>query len=217
MFGIQSIVFKKFLKINVPNYYLYLLSGLLPWIFLTQTLQMTASIFVYSSELLKSFRINPLVLVMSQVLDNLVNFIFAFVIIFIPVFFVSDVSNLHGLWFMPVNLILLILGTSFLAVFISMFNVFFRDTSFVLSFVISVVFFITPIFYPKEYIPEVYRWIVSLNPFYYFIEPFRISIVEFSLNNYLMSLMRGFGFLSMIMVTTIIYWRRKRNEFYYYL
>lgn len=217
MFGVQSLVFKKFLRLDIPNYFLFLVSGLLPWIFLTQTLQMTAPIYVYSAELLKSFRINPLVLVISQVMDNLFNFLFAFIIIFIPVAFMSDVGDLTGLWFMPLNLMLLILGTSFLSVFVSVFNVFFRDTSFVLNFGISVVFFMTPIFYPKHFMPQGYQWIIYLNPFYYFIEPFRVSIINFNMHEYLLSLARGSAFLAVIMAVTILYWKKKRNEFYYYL
>jgi lipopolysaccharide transport system permease protein len=217
MFGVQSVVFKKFLRLEIPNYFLFLLSGLLPWIFITQTLQMTASVYVNAADLLKSFKINPLVLVISQVLDNLFNFFIAFTMMFIPIWFMSDIDVHMGFLFMPLNFVILVLGTTFLSVFISTFNVFFRDASFVLTFVISIVFFLTPIFYPISYIPESYRWIINLNPFYYFIAPFRMSLIDFKLDVYLDTVMRALVFLAGVICFTVIYWRKKKNEFYYYL
>lgn len=217
MFGVQSLVFKKFLRLEIPNFFLFLLSGLLPWIFLTQTIQMTTPILAQSGDLLKAFRINPLVLVVAQIIDNLINFIFAFFILFIPVYISSETGNKMGLFFLPVNIFLLMIGVSCMSIFLSVFNVFFRDTNFVLSFIISILFFVTPIFYPIEYIPIHMRWIVSLNPFYYFIEPFRISIVNFDMQAYFISTGKGLLVVSVMSLITYIFWKRKRNEFFYYL
>ena len=53
MFGVQSLVFKTFMKIQVPDYHLFLLGGLLPWIFFSSTIQMGTPIFVTQSHLLR--------------------------------------------------------------------------------------------------------------------------------------------------------------------
>ena len=63
MYWIQTQVFSRFLKLNVSNYALFLLSGLLPWIFIVQTLEMCASLFVWSSRMFKAFPVSPLVYV----------------------------------------------------------------------------------------------------------------------------------------------------------
>src|SRR5665647_1643549 len=62
MFGVQSLVFKRFLGLQIPDYYLFLLGGLLPWIFMSSTIQMGTPIFVTQAQLLRSFKINPMVL-----------------------------------------------------------------------------------------------------------------------------------------------------------
>ena len=41
LYSVQSIVFRKILKIDVPDYSLFLMGGLLPWIFITNTLEMS--------------------------------------------------------------------------------------------------------------------------------------------------------------------------------
>jgi ABC-type polysaccharide/polyol phosphate export permease len=38
MFVVQSLVFKRFLKIEIPDSFVFLLGGLLLWIFITQTI-----------------------------------------------------------------------------------------------------------------------------------------------------------------------------------
>ena len=81
MFGAQSVAFKKFLRLDVPNYYLFLLGGLLPWIFLVNSLQMCTPVFEEKGPLLKSFKIQPLVVLSAQLFDNFVNFLFAFFIL----------------------------------------------------------------------------------------------------------------------------------------
>src|ERR1035437_5970491 len=55
LYGVQSLVFMKFLKLQVPNYTLFLLSGLLPWVFIVQSVEMCTSLIVINGKLFKSF------------------------------------------------------------------------------------------------------------------------------------------------------------------
>ena len=74
-FGVQALVFGYFIKMDVDNYLLYLVAGLIPWIFISQTLEMTTPVFVASGALMKSFAASPLVYLCSQVADNFFNFL----------------------------------------------------------------------------------------------------------------------------------------------
>lgn len=140
MFGVQSLVFKKFLKLDIPDYFLFLLGGLLPWIFLTTTIQMGTPVFVTQSQLLRSFKINPMVILSSQVLDGFINFIASFILILLPLYLLSDRSFL-SLLLLPIALIPLFLGTLGLTITLSILNVFFRDLNFVMGFLFSLLFF----------------------------------------------------------------------------
>ncbi len=68
-FGVQSLVFKRFLKLDIPNYFLFLLGGLLPWIFFTSTVQMGTPIVVNQASLMKSFKINQWVILGALIYD----------------------------------------------------------------------------------------------------------------------------------------------------
>lgn len=213
MFGVQSLVFRKFLKIDVPDYFLFLLGGLLPWIFFTQTVQMGTPIFVVQSQLLRSFKINPMVILGAQVLDSFINFIVSFLLIMLPFYLYED-KSLSSLIYLPLAIIPLLLGTLSFTISLSVLNVFYRDINFVMSFVFSLLFFLTPIFYPVEYVPLEFRWLITYNPIVFFIEPFRIIIHQTSEALFFIAWMKGMGASLAAVLLTLLIWKRKQNDFY---
>lgn len=215
MFGVQSLVFKTFMRIQVPDYNLFLLGGLLPWIFFSSTIQMTTPLFVSQSHLLRSFKINPMVIFGSQVLDNFINFVASFLLIVLP-FYLSTGRDFSTLLLLPLALIPLLIGTLSIGVALSTINVFFRDTNFVMGFIFNLLFYVTPVFYPKEYIPTNWQWIVDFNPAIYLLNPFR-SLIYFSDGTFWMATLKGFGVSLVLFLTAVIIWKRKRNAFYHKL
>ena len=212
MFGVQSLVFKKFLRLDVPNYYLFLLGGLLPWIFFSTTIQMATPVFVSQSSLLRSSKINPLVILGSQVMDNFINFLASFLLILFP-FYLYAGKDFLSLTLLPLALIPLLMGTLGLSIALSTINVFFRDTNFVMGFIFNLLFFLTPIFYPRDYIPENMRWMVDLNPIFYLLDPFR-QLIYFGGDQFWPALLKGFVVGIVASGLAAIIWKRKRNAFY---
>jgi ABC-type polysaccharide/polyol phosphate export permease len=215
MFGVQSLVFKTFMRIQVPDYNLFLLGGLLPWIFFSSTVQMTTPLFVTQSYLLRSFKINPMVILTSQVVDNFINFIASFLLILLP-FYLSSDRSLSGLLLLPFALIPLLIGTLSLGITLSTINVFFRDTNFVMSFIFNLLFYITPVFYPKSYIPVKWQWLVDINPAVYLLNPFR-SVIYFEGNTFWIDLLKALGISILLLCIAVGVWKRKRNDFYHKL
>lgn len=215
MYGAQSYAFGHILKINIQNFNLHLLLGLLPWLCITQSIQMSATLLITSGPLLKSYNIHPFVIIASQALDNLVNFILAFLLILLPLAFYSEVSLPRlGLLLIPVtSLVFFVLAFSWIT---SIVTVFFRDTAFVLGFILSVSFFLTPIFYNIDMVDEHLRWLVRFNLFYIAIEPFQ-KILSPDLQLFWQS-----SFLSVIVSALLtgsayLLWKWKRNEIFRYL
>ncbi len=216
VYGVQSQVFSRVLKINVPDYYLFLLAGLLPWLFIAQTLEMGTPVFLSNQSLLKAFPVNPLVYLMAQVLDNFVNFLAAFFCLIIPLSFVYPLS-MYGVLLLPVALFFLAVGVTGVVWVLATAQVFFRDTRFLVSFVLSISFFMTPIFYPIEYVPANLRWIVQINPFYVFIAPFRACLYDFHVTEFFMSAGHAAAYALLAMGCAYGYWCWKKNEVYLYL
>jgi ABC-type polysaccharide/polyol phosphate export permease len=177
IYGAQSYAFGRILHIDVSHYNLFLVTGLIPWIFITQSIDMTTSAILVSAPMLKSLPIHPVVLVIASVLDNLINFLAAFFILLIPLY-VNSGFTLTNLLFYPIPFLLLTIAVCCLSFLLAMLQVFFRDSRYVVSLFLSISFFTTPLFYPITFVPEDLRWIVNYNFIYYFIRPFRFIFSE---------------------------------------
>lgn len=217
VYGTQSYVFHTILKLQVDRYRLFLLSGLLPWIFITQSLEMCTSLYTSSARLLKSFPVHPLVYLAAQLFDNFVNFIAAFLLILLAVFIWDPVEPLRIL-LLPLPLVLLFGAVFGMAWMLATVQVFLRDTRFIITFALNLLFFLTPIFYPASFVPEEYRWIIRLNPVNHLIQPFRALIYdELQLSSIVQSMLMSGMIATLSLSAAALFWSRKKNDVYHLL
>ena len=83
LFAVHAVIFKAILKIDIPNYFLFLLGGLLPWVFITSNMMMTTNAFIAQREIIRTFTLSPVSLIFAHTIDNFINFLAAFLILFI--------------------------------------------------------------------------------------------------------------------------------------
>jgi ABC-type polysaccharide/polyol phosphate export permease len=160
-----TLVIKYVMNLNIPNYSAYLLVAYLPWVFFQMALMDSSQIILHHRNLLRRVYFPREVLPLSAVVANLIHFVLALVVFFVYLVFYIHFF-LHGsgplittLW-LPVLValqFLLALGLSF---FISCANVFYEDTKYILSVLLNVAFYLTPVMYPAEL---VYSRIMTLD------------------------------------------------------
>lgn len=215
IFGAQALVFHHILKINVDHYPLFLLSGLIPWIFIVQSVDMGTSVFANSNRLLKSFPIHPFVLLISQLWDNFFNFIIGMLVIFSASAFIFDFELSRGV-LLPLCAIPLFLFTMGVVMFLATLQVFFWDTRFIVTFVMNFVFYLTPIIYPVEFIDPKYQWLFELNPLRHIIHPFQVA-VSGTVTDFPILWFKALGLGVAVVGLAGLYWRRSKYEFYFSL
>ncbi len=64
----------------------------------------------------------------------------------------------------PVFLLFLLTITVSVSIFLAAVNVRFRDVKFIVPFFLQVWLFISPVFYPSDWIPESWRYVFAINP-----------------------------------------------------
>lgn len=162
-----NFVFMAVFQINIPNYTLFVLAGIIPWFFFTNALTETTNSFLTSSSVLKQ-TILPLEFIpISSILANLFNFLIGLIFL-LPLFIIMNfkvISFLPLLFIIIMFHLLFIIGLGFP---FSYFNVLFRDLSHFLSIGFMIWFWLTPIFYSLEMLPHNLRWICLLNPMTYY-------------------------------------------------
>lgn len=215
IFAVQAYAFKIIFKIQYMNYTTFLLSGLLPWLFIVQSVEMCTNLFVNYANFIRNLPVGPLTLLLTQVLDNFINFLFSFLILVIA-FFATEPEKFKILFFMPLPVLSLALSIGSLCLIFASVNVMLRDLKFVTSFLFSLLFYLTPIFYPAQFIPEQFKILVTLNPFYHVIHPFQILTMSGYGAEFFSSLLLSYGISAIFAVIAYVVWNRMKGYLIFY-
>lgn len=172
---VLTIAFGTMFKSSLPNYAVYLLSGLLAWNFITQTTQYAMSTMAYGGGLLKRIYIPRATYIIAAVGNGLINLIVSIGALFIVVVFLKHAIT-PAWFFLPVSIMILAIFSLGLALLLSTASVFFTDTVDIYQVLIQALFFLTPIMYPPSILPLELHQFMILNPFVILIEIFRIPI-----------------------------------------
>lgn len=214
-FIVQAMVFDKILKLNISNYPAFLLAGFLPWVFINQSVISYASTLVNSREILLTFKVHPHYIIASNVLDNFLNYLLATFILIVSLAFMGMLSlNFLQLLLFLISALVLLGFTFLLTSLVSFLHVFYRDVQFVATFVMGLAFFVTPIFYTRDYLEQSYPWILKINLFYPVIGLFQNCLYTINLNEWKMHLV--FALLVNLLLGILLYilFNKKMKDFY---
>ncbi len=216
MFVTQAYVFKVIFKVETENYILFLLFGLSPWLFFSQTVEMSTGLLYHQARILKSLRVSPLTLLLAQALDNFVNSMVVMTLALIAVASLGLVPW-SALIFFPLPYFTLLLAVLFLSFLLSVCQVFFFDTRFVVGFALNILYFVSPIVYPENFVPAKYRFILAFNPLTYLLRPFRTLLAQGFSREFLQDEALALAFAFILMMLTLVVWRKSRDAFYFRL
>jgi len=175
---IFTIFFGRLAKIpsgNLP-YSLFVLCGLVFWNFFSGALTHASNSLIENENIIKKVYFPRLILPLSSIITSFVDFgislimmlIFAFVLGYIP-----------SLLFVPILLIGILvagIGAGGLGLFLSAFNVKYRDVRYILPFFIQTMLFLTPVIYPTSIVSNTNKYIMALNPMTGVIEAIRVTV-----------------------------------------
>jgi lipopolysaccharide transport system permease protein len=169
MMLVFAIVFQVVKPLSVRSYPLFVLAGLLPWMFLAGSLTGAVRSITANAHLIDKVYFPREILPLSVVLANLVNFLLSLAV-FMPLAWLLGAKFSAWTLALPVVIAVQLLLVSGLAFLLAALNVFYRDTELVLDVAITAWFFLTPIFYELELLPnqflgiDVWRFVYTLNP-----------------------------------------------------
>lgn len=160
---------------NVP-FVVWLTAGLVPWFFFSESFSGATHSIVGNGHLVKKmvFKVNILPLVKIQTALYIhVAFLGLCYILLLFYGYYPKLIHLQILYY-ELALILLVMGLSWLT---SALHVFLKDIGEIISMVLQIGFWMTPIFWNASIVPEKYLFILKLNPMYYIVEGFRDTLV----------------------------------------
>lgn len=175
---LMTVVFTVVFTLMIPsgsqeNYPVFFMCGFLPWTFLSGSLLGGTGSIVNNAPLIKKVYFPREILPISEVLSNLINFFIALIVLFALVL-AFGIPLTAAVLMLPLIILAQVMFVAGMALILTTANVFYRDTQHILEIVMQAWFFLTPIFYPIDILPEskvilgmtvdIQLWLRRLNP-----------------------------------------------------
>jgi lipopolysaccharide transport system permease protein len=170
-------VFSRVIPLNIANFPVFVFTGLLPWNWFSSSLLASGGTFTAARDLLYHPNVHPAVLVLVTVLAHLMTLLLSLPVLFGMLFW----YDLDFPWlFLPAFPLLVLVQaplTAGLSFIIATANVFYRDVSQLIGIVVTLLFFVTPIWYavpPKND----YAYLFEINPMSLIVQNYRRVLLD---------------------------------------
>lgn len=205
------IAFKIVMRVPIENYTIFLISGLFPWQWFSNSVNSSAMVFVNNASLIKKINFRSESLIIATVLNDMLHFIISVPVIIAFIFYYEMKPSLLWLIGIPILLVIQFIITSGLSIAVAAANLFFRDIERIVVIFTTLMFYVTPIIYSEEMVPDKYKALILLNP---------LSVLMLSWRNLFMngvldfrSIILSFIYSCVILIFGCLVFRKLRWKF----
>ena len=169
---IKTIIFSTLFSRDIQNFPVYMLSGWLVFNFFSDATNQGMYAIVSNGELIKKIYLPPYIFCMSTTTLALINSLISMLSLFIIMAATGTPFKLT-LLLIPFLLIMVYFFALGISLVLSVMGAYFRDLFYLFGIALMAWFFLTPIFYPIEIVPETYRFFWDYNPLLHYVNIMR--------------------------------------------
>lgn len=217
LLGMYVFVFGFVIPAKIPGadttlaYSIWLISGYVPYLAISDSLSCTASSVIAGSGLVKNIVFKSETLPLAATMAAAVPFAVGSTFLFILLIIDGNYPSVHAIALIPVILIQFLFLAS-VGLFLSATTVFIRDIVQILPTFLLLIIFFTPVFYTLEMMPDIIQDLTFFNPFYHIMQPYREILVYHRFPDW-----GGVAYLGGLSVTMFVaglyYFRRLKGYF----
>jgi lipopolysaccharide transport system permease protein len=162
---VYALLFTVVMRQNTPNYAYFMFVGLLPWIWFSTSLGSGASAISDRRDLMTKVRFPAQVLPTTVVVTNLCNYLLSLPLMLALGVFYGEWPTWHVIVF-PVLVVIQLIFTMALTYILAAINVAFRDLQHIVTNVLTMWFFCTPVLYRLSTVQDerMRSMVTALNP-----------------------------------------------------
>ena len=175
--SVQYIVFSTLFKSDIPNYPVYLLSGIVFMNFFNEAVSMGMTSITGNASLIKKVYMPKYIYPVSRILSSLVNFALAILPLFLVMIFTGTPFR-PSLLLLVFDILCLLGFVMGMGLLLTTAMTFFQDTQFLWGVASLMWMYLTPVFYPESIIPAKLLTLYHMNPMYQYITFARICIID---------------------------------------
>jgi lipopolysaccharide transport system permease protein len=165
-------VFDKVVPLNIDSYPAFVFCGLLPWTWFSSSLSTAAGLFVSNRDLVRRPNFPPLILIIVNTCSNLLLYLLVLPLVVILLLVYNHSFN-WTLFLLPVLILIESILIQGLSVIIATCNVFYRDVQQITAVILTLLFYITPVFYKPQQVNPRYALLFKLNPMASLVKAYR--------------------------------------------
>lgn len=161
---IYYFIFKLIMRVPIPNYTLFIITGLFPWQWFASSVTNSLFSFLANAQIIKKTVFPRSIIPFSNVMMEFLHFLCTIPVVVVFLYIYDLTPSYSWIWGIPlIGFSQMILTFGFSLIF-STLNLFFRDLERFVNLGIMLMFYCTPILYAVDMIPQQYSWLVSINP-----------------------------------------------------
>lgn len=158
------LAFKLVMKVQVENYALFLIAGLFPWQWFSNSVGVSPTIFLGNGSMIKKVNFPKGAVVLAIVLQDMIHFFLSLPVVVLFLFIYGSSPSWSWIYGVPLLILIQTLLTFGVALTLASINLFFRDMEKLTSICLMMLFYLTPVLYAKEMIPQEYQHLIIYNP-----------------------------------------------------
>jgi lipopolysaccharide transport system permease protein len=170
-----GVVYAKIFKIALDDFIPFLCLGLLIWGFISTTLLEAGELFTGSESYIKQIRLPYSVYVYRFIWSKIIIFAHNFLIYFGILLYFRIWPGAVLLYAIP-GFLLVVLNCSLATLYLGIISARFRDVRQIVTSIVQIVFFVTPIFWKPEVLGK-HSVLLAFNPFYHLVEVVRAPLL----------------------------------------
>lgn len=174
---VQYVVFSTLFKSDIPNFALYLLTGIVCFNFFTESTTMALQSITGNASLITKVYVPKYIYPVSRVLSLSINLLLSLIPLAAVMLF-TGIPFRPAILLLPFGLFCLLAFSLAVGFILSTAMVFFRDTQFLWGVLSMMWNYLTPIFYPESIIPSNLMTLYKCNPMYHIVRFFRTILID---------------------------------------
>ena len=195
-------IFSVIMKVRIENYPAFLVCGLFPWQWISNSISTSPMIYLGNASIVKKLNFPRNILPFVVVTQDGFHFLMTIPVIIITLFIFDIYPSVHLLWGIPFLTILQFILVYSIGLILASVNLFFRDTENIIKFLLMFTMYLTPIMYSETMIPERFQKLVVLNPF---------ALLIINWRNLFMSGVISLEYAGILVIYCILFWVIAKN------
>jgi ABC-type polysaccharide/polyol phosphate export permease len=178
---VYTLVFSTIMRVSVPQFPIFLLSGLLPWTLISVSIVGSAHTLLANQGLIRKVAVPQMVYPLAVVASKLVDLVLSLAPLALLAVALGRPPSLSWVFVLPA-IVLATIFSAGLALLFSTLTVFYRDMRHLIDILIQVWFYLTPVLYPFAYLEKLpypaLRWVLAANPATPIVRCFQVPLYE---------------------------------------